>query len=74
MPGEKINMTETYRKYRLTSSEEPTDDMLHALMEDVVVEAIKSSKRAEAVKAKMLADAAKSIAINRRKRNKIIHE
>ena len=45
-------MTEIYRKYRLTSSEEPTDDMLHALMEDVVVEAIKSSKRAEAVKGK----------------------
>ncbi len=46
-------MTEIYRKYRLTSSEEPTDDMLHALMEDVVVEAIKSSKRAEAVKGKI---------------------
>lgn len=67
-------MTDIYRRYRLTSSEEPTDEMLHALMEDVVVEARKSSERAEAAKAKMLADAANSIAINRRKRKKSIHE
>ena len=27
--------TQTNNKYRLTSMEEPTDEMLHALMEDV---------------------------------------
>ncbi len=28
-------MTEIHKRYRLTSLEEPTDEMLHALMEDV---------------------------------------
>ena len=31
-------MPDTYKKYRLTSMEEPTDEMLQALMEDVVKE------------------------------------
>ncbi|MBR0276693.1 MAG: hypothetical protein IJQ76_10905 [Prevotella sp.] len=41
-------MTEIHKKYRLTSMEEPTDEMLHALMEDVAAEARKSKERAEA--------------------------
>ena len=32
-------MTEIHRKYRLTSMEEPTDEMLQELMEDVAAEA-----------------------------------
>ena len=28
-------MTEIHKRYRLTSTEEPTDEMLQALMEDV---------------------------------------
>ncbi len=43
-------MTETHKKYRLTSTEEPTDEMLQALMEDVAAEARKSMERVEAEK------------------------
>ena len=41
-------MTEIHKRYRLTSTEEPTDEMLQALMEDVVAEARKSMANAEA--------------------------
>lgn len=41
-------MKEEYKKYRLTSSEEPTDEMLRELMEDVAAEARKSSAMAKA--------------------------
>ena len=40
-------MTEIYKKYRLTSNEEPTDEMLEALMEDVAQAARESSNKAE---------------------------
>lgn len=38
---------ELLRSYRLTSMDEPTDEMLHAIMEKVAVAARKSSARAE---------------------------
>lgn len=41
-------MTEIYKRYRLTSQEEPTDEMLQALMEDVAKSArnqVKGLKR-----------------------------
>ena len=48
-------MTEIHKKYRLTSLEEPTDEMLHALMEDVAAAARESSARAEAKKKRISA-------------------
>lgn len=45
---------ETLRSYRLTSLEEPSDEMLHAIMEKVAVAARESTKRAEAKKKEML--------------------
>ena len=47
-------MTEIHKKYRLTSMEEPTDEMLHALMEDVAAAARESSAKAEAEKQRRL--------------------
>ena len=41
-------MTEIHKRYRLTSTEEPTDEMLQALMEDVAQAARESSAKAEA--------------------------
>ena len=41
-------MTEVNKKYRLTSMEEPTDEMLHELMEDVAKSARESSVQAPA--------------------------
>lgn len=43
-------MTEIHKKYRLTSMEEPTDEMLQELMEDVAQAARESSAKAEAEK------------------------
>ena len=65
--------TQTNNKYRLTSMEEPTDEMLQALMEDVAVAARESSARAEAKKQKMLQDTAQTIAIRRAQRKVPIH-
>lgn len=42
------------RSYRLTSMEEPSDEMLHAIMEQVAEAARESTKRAEAVMQRML--------------------
>ena len=47
-------MTEIYKKYRLTSNEEPTDEMLEALMEDVAQAARESSNKAETEKQRRL--------------------
>lgn len=47
-------MTEIHKQYRLTSAEEPTDEMLLELMEDVAAEARKSSAQAEAEKKRRL--------------------
>lgn len=45
---------ETLRSYRLTSMEEPTDEMLHAIMEQVAEAARESTKRVEDFKRKMM--------------------
>jgi polyhydroxyalkanoate synthesis regulator phasin len=47
-------MTEIHKKYRLTSMEEPTDEMLQELMEDVAQAARESSAKAEAEKQRRL--------------------
>ena len=47
-------MTEIHKQYRLTSMEEPTDEMLQALMEDMAEEARKSMARAKAEKKRRL--------------------
>ena len=62
MPG-------TYKKYRLTSMEEPTDEMLQALMEDVVKAARESSARAEAEQQRRFSEVLKAIALRRSQRD-----
>lgn len=67
-------MTELHKKYRLTSTEEPTDEMLQALMEDVAVAARESSAKAEAEKRRMLSEAARVISLKRAQRKQTIHD
>ena len=62
-------MPETYKKYRLTSMEEPTDEMLQALMEDVAKAARKSSARAEAEKQRRFSEVLSAISLRRSQRN-----
>ena len=59
-------MTTTYKQYRLTSLEEPTDEMLRELMEEVVKAACKSSAKAKAEKRKRLQMVANEIETWRR--------
>ena len=47
-------MTEVSKKYRLNSMEEPTDEMLQELMEDVAKAARESSAKAETEKQRRL--------------------
>lgn len=54
-------MTELNKKYRLTSMEEPTDEMLQELMEDVATAARESSANAETEKRRRLQAVAKEI-------------
>ena len=54
-------MTEVSRKYRLNSMEEPTDEMLQELMEDVAKAARESSVKAEAEKQRRLQTVATEI-------------
>lgn len=54
-------MTDIHKRYRLTSSEEPTDEMLQALMEDVAAAARESSARAEAEKRRRLKEVEEEI-------------
>lgn len=50
-------MSETQlRSYRLTSMEEPTDEMLHAIMEKVAVAARESSARVANIHHQRLAE------------------
>ena len=58
-------MPENYKKYRLTSMEEPTDEMLHALMEDVAKAARESSARAEAEKQRRFSEVLNAINLRR---------
>ena len=61
-PNQKlVQMTEIHKKYRLTSTEEPTDEMLQALMEDVTKAARESSAKAEAEKQRRLQSVAEEI-------------
>ena len=66
MPG-------TYKKYRLTSMEEPTDEMLQALMEDVVKAARESSARAEAEKQRRFSEVLSAISLRRSQRNNMLN-
>ncbi|MBP5498028.1 MAG: hypothetical protein J6X81_01485 [Muribaculaceae bacterium] len=47
-------MKEKHKKYRLNSSEEPSDEMLHALMEGFAAMARESTAKAEAEKKRRL--------------------
>ena len=58
-------MTEIHKKYRLTSMDEPTDEMLQELMEDVAKAARESSDRAKAEHQRRLAEVAKAIEASR---------
>jgi hypothetical protein len=60
-------MTEINKKYRLTSTEEPTDEMLNELMTDVLKAARESSAKAEAEKKCRLQAVAKEVAEWKRK-------
>lgn len=62
-------MTEVSKKYRLTSTEEPTDEMLQELMEDVVKAARESSAKAEAEKQRRLQTVATEIEAWRKSTN-----
>ena len=67
-------MTEIHKKYRLTSMEEPTDEMLQELMEDVAKAARESSARAEAEKQRRLSEAAQIISKRRLEREAIVDD
>ena len=62
-------MTAVYKQYRLTSTEEPTDEMLQALMEDVCLAARESSANAEAEKQRRLDEVIYIIENRRSQRN-----
>jgi polyhydroxyalkanoate synthesis regulator phasin len=55
-------MTEIHKKYRLTSMEESTDEMLQDLMEDVAKAARESTAKAEAEKQRRLQIVADEVA------------
>jgi len=65
-------MTKEHKKYRLTSMEEPTDEMLQDLMKDVAAAARESSARAEAEKRRRLKEVAQKIAENRARRKQAV--
>lgn len=61
-------MTEIHKKYRLTSMEEPTDEMLQDLMEDVAKAARESTAKAEAEKQRRFSEVARIISTRRSQR------
>ena len=61
-------MREEFKKYRLTSMEEPTDEMLQELMEDAAKAARESSIRAKAEHQRRMAEVAKAIEASRSER------
>ncbi len=67
-------MTDVHKKYRLNSTEEPTDEMLQALMEDVVKTARESSAQAEAEKRRRLSEVARTIAMRRKMRKQVVND
>ena len=64
-------MTEVNKKYRLNSMEEPTDEMLQELMEDVAKAARESSAKAEAELKRRLSETAQIIAARRSQRKTV---
>ena len=67
-------MTEIHKKYRLNSMEDPTDEMLQELMEDVAKAARESSARAEAEKQRRLSETALIISKRQLERETIGNE
>ena len=67
-------MTELSKTYRLTSAEEPTDEMLQELMEDVAKAARESSAKAEAEKKRQLYETAQIIASRRSQRKTKVND
>ena len=67
-------MTELQKKYRLTSMEDRTDEMLEAVMEDVAKAARESSNKAEAEKRRRLSEVAGTIAIRRSQRKHVFND
>ena len=67
-------MTEVHKKYRLNSMQEPTDEMLQALMEDVAKAARESSAKAEAEKQRRFSEIASIIKARRSQRKKILDD
>ena len=67
-------MTEVNKKYRLNSMEEPTDEMLQELMEDVAKAARESSAKAEAELQRRLSETAHIIASRRSQRKTIAND
>jgi len=61
-------MTELNKKYRLTSMEEPTDEMLQELMEDMMNAARESSAKAKMELQRRLSETAQIIAKRRSQR------
>lgn len=61
-------MTELNKKYRLTSMEEPTDEMLLELMEDMAKAARESSAKAKTELRRRLSETAQIIAKRRSQR------
>ena len=49
-----FDMNEIYKRYRLSSTEEPSDEMLKELMEDFALEALQSSAQAASEKKRRL--------------------
>ena len=69
-----VNMTEVHKKYRLTSMEEPTDEMLQALMEDVAMAARESTAKAKAEKQRRFSEVVRIIKARRSQRKKILND
>ena len=67
-------MTEIHKRYRLTSMDEPTDEMLQALMEDVGKAARESSAKAEAEKQRRLSEVAHTISVRRSQRKHVLND
>ena len=67
-------MTEVNKKYRLNSMEEPTDEMLQELMEDVAKAAKESSARAEAELQRRMSETAHIIASRRSQRKTVVND
>ena len=62
-------MTDKIKKYKLTSEDEPTDEMLFALMKEIAAAARESSKRADQEKHRRLRSVASEIESWRSSRN-----